>query len=79
MMNKMTCQQLGGGCEKTFHASSFEEIAVMSKEHCMEMFRLNDEAHLKAMHEMEKLMQKPEAMMEWFEARRADFENLSDS
>ena len=32
-MKAMTCKQLGGACEKVFHANSFEEIAEMSKKH----------------------------------------------
>ena len=39
VMKTMTCKQLGGACNKTFHANSFEEIADMSKKHGMEMFQ----------------------------------------
>ncbi len=58
-MKKMKCNQLGGACEKEFRADSFEEIAELSKQHGMEMFQKNDESHLKAMNEMQELMQKP--------------------
>ena len=78
-MKTMNCKQLGGVCDKEFHADSFEEIAEMSKQHGMEMFKINDEAHLKAMNEMQQLMQKPDAMMEWFDAKRAEFESLSEN
>ncbi|HAZ95093.1 MAG TPA: DUF1059 domain-containing protein [Porticoccaceae bacterium] len=78
-MKTMNCKQLGGACDKEFHADSFEEIAEMSKQHGMEMFKSNDEAHLKAMNEMQQRMQNPDAMMEWFETKRAEFENLSES
>ena len=44
----MTCNQLGGACNKEFQAETFEEIAEMSKQHGMEMFQSNDEAHLEA-------------------------------
>jgi hypothetical protein len=66
-MKTMTCKQLGGACDKKFHANSFEEIAEMSKKHGSEMFQNGDEDHLKAMNEMKDLMQEPEAMKEWFE------------
>ena len=72
----MNCKQLGGACDKEFHASSFEEIAEMSKQHGMEMFQKKDEAHLTAMHEMQTLMKKPEAMKEWFENKRKEFDAL---
>ena len=78
-MKIMTCKQLGGACDKEFHASSFEEMAEMSKQHGMEMFQQNDEAHLSAMNEMQQLMQKPEAMTEWFENKRKEFEALPES
>lgn len=78
-MKTMNCKQLGGACDKEFHAKSFDEIAEMSKQHCMEMLQKNDEAHLKAMNEMQQLMQKPEAMSEWFESKRKEFEALSES
>ena len=78
-MKTMNCKQLGGACEEVFHANTFEEIAELSKQHGMEMFQLKDEAHLKAMEEMQRLMKKPEAMKEWFERKRKEFEALPES
>ena len=72
----MTCKQLGGACDKEFRAATFEEIAQLSKKHAMEMFQLNDAAHLKAMNDMQALMQSPEAMKEWFENKRKEFDSL---
>jgi hypothetical protein len=77
-MKTMSCKQLGGVCEKEFHANSFDEIAEMSKQHGMEMFQKNDEAHLKAMNDMQELMQKPEAMNDWFNNKRKEFEALPE-
>lgn len=78
-MKTMNCKQLGGACGKEFRASSFDEIAKMSKQHGMEMFHKNDQAHLKAMSQMRELIQKPEAMTEWFESKRKEFEALPES
>ncbi len=75
-MKAMTCKQLGGACDKAFHANSFEEIAEMSKQHGMEMFQKSDEAHLKAMEDMKELMKNPDAMKEWFETKRKEFDTL---
>ena len=75
-MRTMTCKQLGGACDKEFHANTFDEIAEMSKKHGMEMFQRGDEEHLKAMNEMQELMKSPEAMKEWFENRRKEFDAL---
>ena len=77
-MKTMTCIQLGGACEKAFHANSFEEIAELSKQHGTEMFQKKDEAHLKAMQAMGELMQDPEAMKSWFAARQEEFDALPE-
>jgi hypothetical protein len=74
----MTCKQLAGACDKKFHATSFDEIAGMSKQHAMEMFQKKDAAHLKAMNEMQELMKKPEAMKEWFESKKKEFGALPE-
>ena len=77
-MKTMNCKELGGACEKEFHANSFNEIAEMSKQHGTEMFEANDQAHLEAMNQMQELMQKPDAMNEWFENKKKEFEALSE-
>lgn len=78
-MKSMTCRQLGGACDKKFSANSFAEIAELSKQHGIEMFQKGDEAHLKAMNEMKKLMQNPEAMKEWFENKSKEFNSLPEN
>jgi hypothetical protein len=68
----MTCQQLGGACDKAFHASSFEEISGMSKQHAMEVFQKKDAAHLRATNEMEEHSPRPRlsARLGWPQAPR---------
>ncbi len=51
-MKTMNCKQLGGSCDKEFHANTFEEMAELSKQHGTEMFQKQDSAHLEAMKEM---------------------------
>ena len=75
-MKTMTCRQLGGACDATFQAETFEEIAAMSKAHGTEMFQKGDEAHLQAMHKMRELMHEPDALQKWYEERRKAFEAL---
>ena len=77
-MKTMSCRQLGGACERIFHANSFEEIAEMSKQHGMEMYKISDAAHLNAMNAMQQLMQKPDAMSAWFEGKRKEFDALPE-
>lgn len=77
-MKTMTCKQLGGACDKKFQANTFEEIAELSKQHGMEMFQQQDADHLEAMQRIQALMQNPEAMKQWFEAKQKAFEALPD-
>jgi len=77
-MKTMKCNQLGGACDKEFRANTFEEIAEMSKQHGMEMFQAKDAAHLQAMSKMQDLMKNPEAMQQWFEDKRKEFEALAE-
>ncbi|MDH3698810.1 MAG: DUF1059 domain-containing protein [Flavobacteriaceae bacterium] len=77
-MKTMSCKQLGGACEKSFQAETFEEIEELSKKHGMEMFQKGDTAHLKAMEEIRAMMQQPGAIQSWMEERRAAFEALPE-
>ena len=76
-MKTMTCAQLGGACDEKFTAATFEEIAALSKQHGMEMFQKKDIAHLQAMEKMQALMGSPEALQDWMQEKRKEFENLS--
>ena len=77
-MKTMTCKQLGGACEQSFSADSFDEIAELSKQHGIDMFQQNDADHLEAMNRMRELMQDPAAMQQWFDERKREFEALPD-
>jgi len=77
-MKTMTCKQLGGACDTEFHANSFNEMAELSKKHGMEMIQKGDEKHLKAMNVMKELMKIPNAMNEWFENKRKQFDALPE-
>ena len=77
-MKTMTCEQLGGACNEIFQAESFEEIGEMSKNHAMEMFQQGDAAHLEAAGKMKELMQDPNAMKDWFDSKRKEFEALPE-
>ena len=80
-MKTMTCKQLGGACDKEFHADTFEEISDLSKQHGMEMFQKNDKPHLEAMNKMRELMVSADsdAMKNWMNAKREEFDALPDN
>jgi predicted small metal-binding protein len=75
-MKTMTCRQLGGACEQTFSANSFDEIAMMVSKHAREMVQQGDAAHIQAMNEMRNNMNSPEAMSAWMDEKRQAFDNL---
>ena len=78
-MKTMTCKQLGGACDKKFHAKTFDEIAELSKKHGMEMYQKGDNAHIEAINKMQEMMKTPEAMKQWFEQKRSEFEASSET
>lgn len=75
----MTCKQLGGACNETFRANTFDEIAMMVSKHAREMVQLGDAAHVKAMNEMRNNMTSPEAMNTWMDEKRRAFNSLPDN
>ncbi len=77
-MKSMTCKQLGGACDLNFSADTFDAMAELSKQHGIEMYQQQDEAHLKAMQKMQALMQDPEAMLQWFASKKQIFEELPE-
>ncbi len=77
-MKTMTCKQLGGACDQTFSANSFDEIAMMVSKHAREKVQQGDAAHIDAMNEMRNQMNSPEAMTAWMDEKRSVFNELSD-
>ena len=75
-MKTMTCKQLGGACDKEFHAETFKEMSELSKRHGIAMFQKKDADHLKAMEEMKLLMVDPKAMEKWLIDKMKEFESL---
>ena len=75
-MKSMTCHQLGGACDVVFQAETFEEIAELSKQHGVEMYKIKDAAHIEAMGKMQDLMKAPELMQKWFAEKREEFDSL---
>jgi hypothetical protein len=77
-MKRMTCNELGGACNEEFNAETFEEIAELSKKHGIEMYTIDDTKHIQAMKEMMILMKSPDAMKDWFENKKIEFESLQN-
>jgi predicted small metal-binding protein len=76
IMKTMTCKQLGGACDQTFSANSFDEIAMMVSKHAREQVQQGDAAHIQAMNEMRNAMTSPDAMNTWMDEKRKAFNAL---
>jgi predicted small metal-binding protein len=74
-MKSMTCRELGGACDQTFSANSFDEIALMVSKHARELVQQGDAAHINA---MRSSMTSPEAMNAWMEEKRKAFNATPD-
>ena len=74
----MTCKQMGGACDETFSAETFEEMADKSKLHGMQMIQNGDEAHMKVMGELAAMMQTPGAMEAFMEQKKKQFAEHPD-
>lgn len=72
----MTCKQLGGACNQTFSANSFDEIAMAVSKHAREMVQNGDQSHIDAMNEMRNKMTSPEASKTWMDDKRNAFDAL---
>lgn len=77
-MKTMTCNQLGGACDKKFQANTFGEIAALSKKHGMDLLQKGDKAHIDAMNQMQDLMKSPGDMDKWFDKKRDEFNSLPE-
>jgi predicted small metal-binding protein len=75
-MKTMTCKQLGGACNQTFSANSFDEIAMMVSKHAREMVQQGDAAHIEAMNDMRSKMTSAEATNAWMSEKRNAFDSL---
>ena len=74
----MTCKELGGACDQTFSAATFDDIAMMVSKHAREMVQQGDAAHITAMNEMRSQMASPDAMNAWMDEKRKAFNALPD-
>ena len=77
-MKTMTCKQLGGPCDKEFHAETFDEMVEISQKHGMEMAERGDVEHINVMKKMREGMNNPEAMKEWVEKIQKEFNALPE-
>lgn len=77
-MKTMTCKQLGGACNQTLSANTFDELAMLASKHAREKVQQGDAAHIEAMNAMRTAMTSPEAMNTWMAEKRKAFDVLPE-
>jgi len=75
-MKTMTCRELGGACDVTFSANTFDEIGQLSKDHTKEMFDKRDLPHLEALKQMNEMMKDQNTLIQWLQGKKEAFDNL---
>lgn len=75
-MKTMTCGELGGACDVTFSANTFDEIGQLSKDHTKEMFDKRDLPHLEALKQMNEMMKDQNTLIQWLQGKKEVFDNL---
>jgi hypothetical protein len=78
IMKTMTCKEMGGACDVTFQAETFDDMAILSKEHGTAMFQAQDQAHLKVMEEVLTIMQNPQGFSDWMSSKRKLFDSIAE-
>ena len=77
-MKSMTCKQFGGSCEKKFSADTFDGMVTIIQSHVKEMLQWKDLGHMKAGHEMTKIVKNKEELDIWINAKKIEFDLLED-
>ena len=77
-MKTMTCQQLGGPCDRAFHAHSANEAIKAQDSHLKESVAGGDEAHRDALKAMQGRWKNPVAGMGWYRQAKRDFAALPE-
>jgi predicted small metal-binding protein len=72
----MTCKQLGGPCDFSFHGASADEVIKAHDSHLKEVVADGDTAHESALKEMKDRWKNPIAGMGWYRKAKRDFAAL---
>ena len=77
-MKSMIFKQWGGACEKIFSADTFDEMVLLTQSHLREMSQWKDLGHMKAVHEMSKIVKNKEELDIWINAKKIEFDLLEE-
>ncbi|HZZ98789.1 MAG TPA: hypothetical protein VFG51_02545 [Candidatus Saccharimonadia bacterium] len=77
-MKTMTCLQLGGVCDTSFHGNSADEVIKADDQHLKDMDAGGDVAHKPAHDAMQARWKDPASGMGWYQKVQADFAALPE-
>jgi len=77
-MKTMTCQQLGGPCDRALRGNTADEVIKAQDKHLKEMVAAGDDAHESAAKEMKGRWKNPIAGMGWYRKAKRDFAALAE-
>lgn len=77
-MKTMTCKQMGGPCDASFHGNKADEVIKSQDRHLKEMVAGGDEAHKDAREAMKGRWKNPIAGMGWYIKTKKAFAALPE-
>ena len=77
-MKTMTCQQLGGPCDRALSGDSADEVIKAQDRHLKDAVEAGDTAHEQALSEMKGRWKNPLKGMGWYRATKKEFAALPE-
>ena len=77
-MKTMTCEQLGGPCDKPLHGASADDVIKAQDQHLKEATSSGDAAHQPAADDMASRWRRPVSGLKWYRQVKRDFAALPD-
>jgi hypothetical protein len=77
-MKTMTCKQMGGPCEVTFHGNTADEVIKAEDKHLKDMVANGDETHKSALKDMQGRWKNPIKGMGWYLKTKKTFAALPE-
>ena len=77
-MKTMTCQQLGGPCDREFRAESADPIIKAHDKHLKQAVKDGDASHERARKDMKNRWRHPKQSMDWYNGTKKVFAELPE-
>jgi hypothetical protein len=77
-MKTMTCKQLGGPCDTTFHGDKADEVIKAQDSHLKEMVANGDDTHRSSFEDMQGRWKNPISGMGWYRKTKKEFAALPE-